>query len=612
MRSDSQRGSGALENKVVIVGFGHAGQIHRRAYAGLSDFCSVSAVVEPDPRRREEIEAALPGVNIYPDLGSALSELGGDVIIDFCVPAKINLELVETALEFGADKFLLEKPLGWDVASTKALVSRLHDCEVVYLDTYLASSGVQELLKRIGEQGSAPKRIDVLFHKNRISDSLSNRGFVHGAVPSAWMIEGPHMLSIAGQLAGKIGQVATASTFDMKVDGGPVLKEHGGGHAVLEHVNGAVTHLDLSLCSKSNERRIGVQLHNDVRMTVELPPSKTSQQYSVLRISQSSGEREVIRLEDRPMEYCVQNAIRHLAGEDVPVSSLADGLAFCAVVEGMTDKKQFWQSAPKQWKHFRPPLRPCSEDIDVMQTHVRRWAKENAGKECNVLLCGVTPEIVEMDWPAGTRLWAVEKSRAMIEEVWPVRISETRQPLEAEWTRLPFGPDSFDMVLGDGCFTSLEYPRLQLVFLESLRNVLRSNGLLIMRFFVQMETPEQPDDVFRDLLDRKIGNFHVMKWRLAMSLQKTAGEGVCVDDIWKVWNRAGIQTGWPAHAVNTIDTYQGSDHRLIFTSLREIRELLSGTFEELEYSEPGYELGERCPILVYSPRKQAASERETT
>jgi hypothetical protein len=97
-----------------------------------------------------------------------------------------------------------------------------------------------------------------------------------------------------------------------------------------------------------------------------------------------------------------------------------------------------------------------------------------------------------------------------------------------------------------------------------------------------------------------------------MSLQKTAGEGVCVDDIWKVWNRAGIQTGWPAHAVNTIDTYQGSDHRLIFTSLREIRELLSGTFEELEYSEPGYELGERCPILVYSPRKQAASERETT
>jgi predicted dehydrogenase/SAM-dependent methyltransferase len=602
-RSAPGPGFDPSDQNVVIVGFGHAGRIHRRAYDALADICRVSAVVEPNMDRRGEIEASLPGVNIYQDLGEALKELDGDIIIDFCVPAKINLELVETALSFGIRKFLIEKPLGWDVASTNALVSRLQNCEVVYLDTYFASRGVQELLKRIDDQGSAPTRVDVLFHKNRVPDSLSNRGFIDDAVPSAWMIEGPHMISIARQIAGEIAQVSDASTFDMQIGRRRVLPEHGGGHASLEHENGTVTHLDLSLCSDRNERRIEVQFQNDIRMIVYLPPSKTTEQYSVLEVLYPSGERDVVRLEDRPMENCVQNAIKHMAGEEAAVSSLFDGLAVCAIVEGMTDKKHFWQSAPKQWKHFGPPLRPCPEDIKVMENHVAQWLGESSTDHCNVLLCGVTPEIVEMNWPAGTRLWAVEKSRTMIEEVWPAKESKTKQPVEAEWTRLPFGPDSFDIVIGDGCFTSLEYPRLQLVFLKSLRRVLRSDGLLIMRFFVQRDEPERPDDIFKDLLEDRIGSFHAMKWRLAMSLQESASEGVRVDDIWKVWDKAGITTDWPAQAVNTIDTYKGSDHRLIFTSLSEIRKLLSTSFVELAYIEPGYELGERCPILVYSPRE---------
>ena len=294
--------------------------------------------------------------------------------------------------------------------------------------------------------------------------------------------------------------------------------------------------------------------------------------------------------------------MRHLAGEAVIVSNLSDGLAVCETVERMMEKNQFWQSAPKQWKHFGPPLRPCPEDIKVMEKQVAQWMDNTSADACNALLCGVTPEIVEMTWPAGTRLWAVEKSRAMIEEVWPVKSSKMKLPLQAEWTRLPFAPGSFDIVIGDGCFTSLEYPVLQLKFLESMRKVMRPNGLLIMRFFVQMPQPEQPEAVFKDLLGGKIGSFHAFKWRLAMALQDTSRQGVRVDDIWRAWNEAGIKTSWPADAVETINTYRGSDHRLTFTKLREIRELHSAFFEERSCLVPGYELGERCPIMVYSPR----------
>ena len=45
---------------------------------------------------------------------------------------------------------------------------------------------------------------------------------------------------------------------------------------------------------------------------------------------------------------------------------------------------------------------------------------------------------------------------------------------------------------------------------------MRSNGRLIMRFFVQKEEPERPEEVFRDLIEDRIGSFHAFKWRLAM------------------------------------------------------------------------------------------------
>jgi hypothetical protein len=118
---------------------------------------------------------------------------------------------------------------------------------------------------------------------------------------------------------------------------------------------------------------------------------------------------------------------------------------------------------------------------------------------------------------------------------------------------------------------------------------------------VQKDEPESPAAVFGDLIAGGIESFHAFKWRLAMSLQNSAREGVRVDKIWDAWNEAGISTDWPSQTVETIDTYRGSDHRLTFTNMHEIRDLHSPLFEERAYIEPEYELGERCPILVYSP-----------
>ena len=588
--------------KVVIVGYGHAGRIHKKAYDSLGTLCAVAAVVDPDIHKHVEISASLPGVEIFHELSAALGQVGSDVIVDFCVPAMAHLGLVETALRLGVTRFLIEKPLAWDVASSEQLVAVLQGFDVVYLDTYAASTGVQRLLDKILEQDSAVEHVNLVFLKNRISDSRLNRGFAEDAIPSAWMIEGPHMLSIAMQIAGQIAHVSSASTFDMDIGKNQLLPEHGGGRALLQHENGAITHLELDLCSNRNVRRIEVLLRNEVRMAVDLPPSKAQRQYSVLAVTYPGGAHEVHHYEDRPMENCVRNAISHLAGEQVAVGSMADGLAICAIVERMMERTKFWQSVPQQWKHFGPPLRPGPEDIRVMEQQAAAWVESSSAERCDVLLCGVTPEIASMHWPAGTRLWAVEKSLAMIREVWPANASPGKQALQGEWTCLPFAPHSFDIVIGDGCLTSLKYPQQQSHFLEEVHSVLRSNGIMIMRYFVQADDPERPEVVFADLREGRIGSFHAFKWRLAMSLQANASEGVRVDDIWRKWAAANVTTGCPNEAVNTIGTYRGSDHRLTFTTLGQIRDLHAGLFEEKSCIVCGYELAERCPIMVYSPR----------
>lgn len=599
---------GRARLKVVISGFGRAGQIHRRAYRALDDICTVAAVVEPNRSRHPDIEATLPGVAIFDDLGSALDRLGGEVVVDFCVPALINLELVNTALDRGVRRFLIEKPLGWDMDSIAKLVSGLEDCEAVYLDTYGASSAIQWLLAKMNERGSPAKRVTVRFHKDRRADSKCDRGFSHGAVPSAWMIEGPHMLSIARQLGGEIASIPLATTFDMKTEDRLCLRDHGGGSARLEHRSGAVSLLDLSLCSPHNERAVRVELEDGTVLEADLPASKVPDQVSVLRVRLPAGGTEQRRLEDRPMEYCVQNAIRFFAGEPRTVNRPGEGLEICRLVEQMTAKQQFWQSAPRLWKYFGPPLRPCAQDIRSMELRVAGWQQAHPGRAANVLLCGVTPEIAGMRWPPGTRLWAVEKSRAMIEQVWPDGLPPRRQVVQGEWTQLPLQPGSIDIVIGDGCFTSLPYPGTQREFLHQLAALIRPGGTLIMRFFVQAARRETPEAVFDDQRAGRIGSFHVLKWRLAMALQGAADGGVGVDDIWRSWRRAGLQTAWPETVVQTIDTYRGSDHRLVFTTLDQARALLGECFEERECIEHDYELGERCPILVYAPRIGGSTE----
>lgn len=266
-----------------------------------------------------------------------------------------------------------------------------------------------------------------------------------------------------------------------------------------------------------------------------------------------------------------------------------------------------WRSVSQEWKYFGSPLRPCGEDVQYMEKIVAEKCSDQA--DIKIQLCGVTPEIASMDWPTGAHVVAIEQSQEMIRDVWPGDIEPKRIAVQGNWLELAPNQNSYDIVIGDGCFISFAYPDGYNNLATTLAHNLKKEGLLIMRFFTQIENKESSDHVFSELLAGKIGSFHAFKWRLAMSLQPSSQEGVRLHDIYNAWQQAAIdqdslmaRTGWSRETIDTITLYQDKQNRFSFATLAEVLEVLENHFYKESIYIPQYELGERCPIITFRPR----------
>jgi hypothetical protein len=271
----------------------------------------------------------------------------------------------------------------------------------------------------------------------------------------------------------------------------------------------------------------------------------------------------------------------------------------------------YWgRDVAHQWHLYGSPLRPCAADVRVMEEAVRTFVDKRDGP-LRALLWGVTPEIAAMSWPEGTRLLALDKSQPMIDLVWPGDIGGFRKAVRADWFEYRCADVRHDVVIGDGNFAPLDYPRGYRALAATAHAALTDTGILVSRFFVQAAEAETPDAVFEDLLANRIGSFHAFKVRLAAALQESAQTGVSVSDVLIAWKRARIDmgalltmTGWRREAVEMIYLYEGKSSRLSFPNVTEIEAVMSEFFDHLETRYLDYEMGERCPIMTYRVRAE--------
>ncbi|NNK20100.1 MAG: Gfo/Idh/MocA family oxidoreductase [Flavobacteriaceae bacterium] len=106
--------------KVLVVGCGHMGASHARAYHHLDEF-EIVGLVSRSPQSREELSEALGGLPTYSDYGSALKATNPDAVSVNTYP-DTHYEYVKMALKAGAHVFV-EKPLAETVEKAEELIA---------------------------------------------------------------------------------------------------------------------------------------------------------------------------------------------------------------------------------------------------------------------------------------------------------------------------------------------------------------------------------------------------------------------------------------------------------------------------------------------------------
>lgn len=257
-----------------------------------------------------------------------------------------------------------------------------------------------------------------------------------------------------------------------------------------------------------------------------------------------------------------------------------------------------WKSFADFYGRLGPPLTPSPADVEA----IRRSLPE-AGQ---ILLLGVTPQLAQL----GRDLVAVDNSPKMLAQVWPGDAMNRRAVL-ADWTDLPFGDGEFSAVIGDAPLNAA--PHHAEIVMAEVSRVLAANGRFVFRAFCSPEEGEPLDAIKHDVLAERVGNFHALKWRIAMALAASRRAAiVAVSDILAAFNamfadrsELASRTGWPMEEIETVDAYVGADHSLSFPTLRSILDLMGSRFSQVGViNGQGYPLAERCPTIVCaSPRR---------
>ncbi|MCW5806006.1 MAG: class I SAM-dependent methyltransferase [Deltaproteobacteria bacterium] len=273
-----------------------------------------------------------------------------------------------------------------------------------------------------------------------------------------------------------------------------------------------------------------------------------------------------------------------------------------------TDSSDHWPRHAHRWALVGPPLRPCPADVAHVERAVAGWAAA-AGRGPRALLLGVTPELATMRWPAGTELRAVDRSAAMIAEVFPATgTPPDATAVQGEWCALPCADAVFDVAVGDGAPANLSFPGDYARFAGELARVLAPGGQLVLRLFAAQELRETLDDVARELRAGRIGSFHALKWRIAMALYPDERD-VPVVEIAAAFDamapdRAWLSrlTAWTPATIATIDNYRGSALAYSFPKLASVEDAFAAHFAIARVLAADYELGERCPTVVWTRR----------
>ena len=274
-----------------------------------------------------------------------------------------------------------------------------------------------------------------------------------------------------------------------------------------------------------------------------------------------------------------------------------------------SESESMWRKQSRQWQHVGAPLRPTEEDQHLLFSVARTVLNHPAPR---LMVMGVTPEVVNLPWPADAHLTAVDRCEQMIARVWQPHEAISSAVECADWHRLPFEDKRFQLVIGDGCTTQFEGESDYLEIFAELSRVLRDDGLLTMRCFIRPDTPESLDAVVTAAHAADINNFGSLKWRLAMALVGHSQDMVipvtriteAFDELFPDRDALATEANWAREEIDTIDAYRDNRVCYTFPTLTELENILNPYFWLENVCTASYELASQCPILSLRKSRQ--------
>lgn len=253
----------------------------------------------------------------------------------------------------------------------------------------------------------------------------------------------------------------------------------------------------------------------------------------------------------------------------------------------------------------RSPWMPSDEDGAIV-LEATAAALAAAQPDANLLVLGVTPDLIALDWPRHVRLVAMDSSGGMIASAWQPNPSIPSRIICDWWQRMPLDDASIDVAVGDGSLNALpefeDYP----VVLEQVARVLRPGGLLAARCFLRLDPPETPEQVVALAMRGEFPTASAFRFRLALAI---AGAGGTIDlmEIPPVFSALvsdrdalAQATGWPRDDIDRTD--RGSPVGISFPTETELRRMVDPWFEVQAFRHGHYTQAELAPTVVLERR----------
>jgi len=266
----------------------------------------------------------------------------------------------------------------------------------------------------------------------------------------------------------------------------------------------------------------------------------------------------------------------------------------------------YWDNFARVYEALVSPLIPTGDDLRFTEGAVENWACNHPGQRLDALLLGATPAIAGMRWPKGSWLTAIDRSMEIATIIWPGNIPGKRSVVCGDWLDLPLKQASCSVVIGDCAINCLRYPDGFRRLMASVRDVLRDDGIFVMRSFVQPDQQEDPEAVFADRF--QCANFHHFKLRLMMAMQRSVEQGIPVNEVYRFWTSQrvdreslSLRTGWDRREIETIELHNGPNTVHTFPTIQELQSVLGEFFGEMGKCVPSYPGGDLCPTLVLRP-----------